>query len=77
MTLSDRILDFVGLVAADIKSITSRVGTLESAPPSAGVQQVFVQNAAPSVTAGTQYIWVQTGLGDSSNEVTFWIEDGL
>lgn len=42
----------------------------------AGTQEVFVQATAPSVTAGTQYIWFQTGLG-TGNDMTLWVEDGL
>lgn len=36
---------------------------------------IFIQPTAP-VTALTTYLWVQTGLGTSGEDCTFWIEDG-
>lgn len=42
-----------------------------------GSQQVFVQTTQPSVPPGTQYIWVQTGLGLDGQGLTFWVDDGL
>lgn len=40
-----------------------------------GATNVFVQNATPSTPPAT-YLWVQTGLGASGTDMTFWIEDG-
>lgn len=39
--------------------------------------QVYVQPTAPTVPAGTPYIWVQTGLGADGTDHTIWIGDGL
>lgn len=41
----------------------------------AGVQNLFVQNTAP-VSPPTTYVWIQTGLGTSGTDFTFWFEDG-
>ncbi len=38
-------------------------------------QNVFVQPTNPGLV--TQGIWVQTGLGMSGDDMTFWVEDGL
>lgn len=35
-------------------------------------QQIFVSNASP-VAPPSQYLWVQTGLGTTGNDFTFWI----
>jgi hypothetical protein len=36
--------------------------------------QCYVQPTAPTPPAGqTEYLWVQTGLGVSGNDFTFWI----
>lgn len=37
-------------------------------------QPIFISNTAPSTTG--KYLWIQTGLGDTSSDFTFWIEDG-
>lgn len=42
----------------------------------AGPGNLFVQNAAPSGTLPSQYLWVQTNLGVSGEDITFWVEDG-
>ena len=36
---------------------------------------IFVQPTAPTPT-GSPYLWIQTGLGPSGTDFTFWIEDG-
>lgn len=33
----------------------------------------YVSPTAPSAPAGQQYLWVQTGMGASGNDFTFWI----
>lgn len=40
---------------------------------SAATPRVYVQSASPSVTAGTPYIWVQTGMGGGS-DFTLWFD---
>jgi hypothetical protein len=40
-----------------------------------GDKPVFVQ-ATPPTPPGGNYLWVQTGLGPTGDNVTFWIEDG-
>jgi hypothetical protein len=36
--------------------------------------QCYVQETAPTPPPGqTEYLWVQTGLGVSGNDFTFWI----
>lgn len=40
------------------------------------VHNVYVQSTAP-VNPPATYLWVQTGLGASGNDLTFWVEDGL
>jgi hypothetical protein len=36
--------------------------------------QCYVQPTAPTPPAGqTEYLWVQTGMGLSGNDFTFWI----
>jgi hypothetical protein len=40
-----------------------------------GTQTLFIQNPAPT-PPGVPYMWVQTGLGTSGTDLTFWIEDG-
>lgn len=35
-------------------------------------QQIFVSNTAPA-NPPAQYLWVQTGLGTSGSDLTFWI----
>lgn len=37
---------------------------------------LFIQPTAPNVDTGQKYQWIQTGLGDSGNDFTFWFEDG-
>lgn len=46
----------------------------EAGPP--GPQNLFIQNLAP-VTSMATYLWIQTGLGGSGIDMTFWAEDGL
>ena len=36
---------------------------------------VVVSETAPAFPPST-YLWVQTGLGDTGEDFTFWIEDG-
>ena len=41
-----------------------------------GSDNVFIQNAPPGSPPAT-YLWIQTGLGGSGTDMTFWVEDGL
>lgn len=49
--------------------------TISATGGGGGTQNLFVQNASP-VSPPSTYLWVQTGLGTSGNDFTFWIEDG-
>lgn len=42
----------------------------------AAFQNVFIQPAAPTTSEPT-YLWIQTGLGVSGTDMTFWIEDNI
>lgn len=46
------------------------IQTSSVAPP------IYIQNTAPTVATGNKYMWVQTGLGDTGEDFTIWIEDG-
>lgn len=35
----------------------------------------YVSPTAPAAPVGQKYLWVQTGLGPSGNDFTFWIEN--
>lgn len=37
----------------------------------AGATEVFVQNAEPTVAAGVDFLWVQTGLGDGTDFMVY------
>lgn len=50
------------------------VGSGAQGPP--GPMNLFIQNAPPSVELPTTYLWVQTGLGVTGEDMTFWVEDG-
>lgn len=67
-TSSLQSLNFVG---PDI-SVTESSGsvTVTSSP------NIFVQSNAPT-PPGYPYVWIQTGLGTSGHDITFWYEDGL
>lgn len=41
----------------------------------AGIQNLFIQNAAPS-SPPAAYVWFQTGLG-AGTDLSVWFEDGL
>lgn len=43
-------------------------------PDPAADPDIYVQAAQP--TGAAPYLWVQTGLGPSGEDFTFWIEDG-
>lgn len=65
-------------MAIESLSDIRRSGTSAFAAGGAGgTQQVFVQQAAPVVDPGTQYLWFQTGLGPGGTDMTLWVEDGL
>lgn len=36
---------------------------------------LYISNTQPA-TSETKYLWIQTGLGTSNTDVTFWVEDG-
>lgn len=40
----------------------------------AGSQSIFIQDNKPG--GSRPHLWIQTGLGASGNDMTFWIEDG-
>ena len=45
-----------------------------------GTQNVFVQPTQPSagqLGTGHPGLWIQTGLGASGSDMTFWVEDGV
>src|SRR5579864_2915068 len=41
-------------------------------PPSA--TSLYIQNANPG--GSSPHLWIQTGLGTSGTDLTFWVEDG-
>lgn len=40
-----------------------------------GPHNIYIQPAQPAFGAGEKALWVQTGLGPSGNDVSFWIKD--
>lgn len=40
----------------------------------AGAQSIFIQNSNPG--GSRPHLWIQTGLGGSGTDMTFWVEDG-
>jgi hypothetical protein len=58
-----------GTGATDAATARSNLGI---AP---GSTALYIQNAAPSSPPAT-YLWIQTGLGLSGTDMTFWVEDG-
>lgn len=67
-------------LVSQINSLALRIGqeiaNLRDQVGQGGAQQVFVQPDAPYVKPGVAFIWFQTGLGDSGEDMTLWIEDG-
>lgn len=51
------------------------IDTLVGGTGGSNTWPVYIQNATPTTTAD-KYLWIQTGLGSSSNSWTFWFEDG-
>lgn len=49
--------------------------TISATGGGGGTQNLFVQNTAP-ISPPSTYMWIQTGLGTSGTDFTFWIEDG-
>jgi hypothetical protein len=49
---------------------------VDSIPPGGSGAKLFVQPTAPSFGGG-EGLWIQTGMGPTGNDFTFWIEDGL
>ena len=43
-------------------------------PASALTQSIYIQHNDPGGV--TPHLWIQTGLGGSSTDMTFWVEDG-
>ena len=41
----------------------------------AGTSSLYIQTSSPTNPTAT-YLWVQTGLGLSGTDMTFWVEDG-
>lgn len=72
MSLAGQVDALATRVGEEIKAVRSEMAGIATG---GGAQQVFVQDAAPSVTAGVPYLWFQTGLGDGSG-LTLWIDDG-
>jgi hypothetical protein len=63
-----------GLVAGSGVSITDNGDSLtiaSSGGGGGGATQVFVQPAEPTVSAGTSFMWVQTGLGDGTDFMVY------
>ena len=60
-----------------VTDATGSVAYTQNISAGGSAQQVFVQPSAPVVDPGTPYLWWQTGLGASGNDMTLWVEDGL
>lgn len=58
------------------QGIQGPVGSIGPTGAAGGGGNVYIQAAAPS-SPPTKYMWIQTGLGASGKDLTFWIEDGL
>ena len=52
-------------------------GVVWAAVDSNGTSNVIISTGAPVASPGVPKLWIQTGLGPLSKDVTFWIEDGL
>ena len=67
---SDALVDF----AAGRKDIFIPNAAIDVNP---GSMAVYIQDDSPAATTNeAKYLWIQTGLGDSSLDCTMWIEDG-
>ena len=49
---------------------------IQGPPGAPGAMNVFISPTAPPTPPAT-YLWIQTGLGASGIDMTFWVEDGL
>lgn len=56
-------------------NLTSTVVVNAGAQGPPGPGNLFISDTAPSA-APVKYMWVQTGLGDTGDDWTIWIEDG-
>lgn len=74
MSLSGNIAALAARTAQEISAVRAEMAAL---PGGGGSQQVFVQPVAPVVAPGTPFMWWQTGLGESGNDMTLWVDDGL
>lgn len=72
MSLVTQIASLATRIATEFKAVRAEIASVSSG---GGAQQVFVQDAAPTVAPGIPYLWFQTGLGDGS-DMTLWVEDG-
>lgn len=54
-------------------TVTTRYNA--AAAPGGGSQQVYVQPGNPGLASGVPALWVQTGLGDDGQGLTFWVND--
>lgn len=56
-----------GTGAADASAARANLGISSNIP-------LYIQNSNPG--GSSPHLWIQTGLGDSGNDMTFWVEDG-
>ncbi len=47
----------------------------ETARANLGITPLYIQNTNPGKSS-SPHLWIQTGLGPSESDMTFWIEDG-
>lgn len=58
------------------KASKAYVDAAVAGAPGSG-QPTYVGPTQPTVAAGQAYLWVQTGIGTSGGDWSFWIEDGV
>lgn len=51
-------------------------GLITDTSAAGSVQNLFIDDTAPA-SPPTPYMWVETGLGDTGDDLTMWIEDGV
>jgi hypothetical protein len=56
-----------GTGATDAVTARANLGIASSTP-------IYVQNSKP--VSSRPHLWIQTGLGSSGTDMTFWVEDG-